>query len=38
MEIITMNIDKQSLNNIKLGVDVNIFNFKKPIRCSKDLN
>jgi hypothetical protein len=38
MEVIAMSIDKQSLNNVKLGVDVNTFNFKKPTRCPIDLN
>ena len=36
MEIITVNNDKQSLNNVKVGKDVKIFNFVNAYGCSID--
>src|ERR1017187_5695485 len=36
MEIITVNNDKQSLNNVKIGKDVRIFNFVNAYGCSID--
>jgi acetyltransferase-like isoleucine patch superfamily enzyme len=36
MEIITVNSDKQSLNNVKVGKDVRIFNFVNAYGCSID--
>lgn len=38
MESITINTDKQSLNNIKVGKDVKIFNFVNAYSCSIDDN
>lgn len=36
MESVTINNDKQSLNNVKLGKDVRIFNFVNAYGCSID--
>ncbi|MFM7814952.1 MAG: acyltransferase [Flavobacteriales bacterium] len=36
METITINTDKQSLNNVKVGKDVRIFNFVNAYGCSID--
>lgn len=36
MEVITVNNDKQSLNNVKVGKDVRIFNFVNAYGCSID--
>ena len=36
MELITVNNDKQSLNNVKVGKDVRIFNFVNAYGCSID--
>lgn len=36
METITVNSDKQSLNNVKVGVNVRIFNFVNAYGCSID--
>jgi acetyltransferase-like isoleucine patch superfamily enzyme len=36
MESITVNNDKQSLNNVKVGKDVRIFNFVNAYGCSID--
>ena len=36
METITINNDKQSLNNIKIGKDVRIFNFVNAYGCTID--
>ncbi len=36
METITINNDKQSLNNVKVGKDVRIFNFVNAYGCSID--
>ena len=36
MEVITVNSDKQSLNNVKVGKDVRIFNFVNAYGCSID--
>src|ERR1043165_1451427 len=36
MEVITINNDKQSLNNVKVGKDVRIFNFVNAYGCSID--
>ena len=36
MEILTLNNDKQSLNNVKIGKDVKIFNFVNAYGCSID--
>jgi acetyltransferase-like isoleucine patch superfamily enzyme len=36
METITVNSDKQSLNNVKVGKDVRIFNFVNAYGCSID--
>lgn len=36
MENITINNDKQSLNNVKIGKDVKIFNFVNAYGCSID--
>ena len=36
MEIITVNNDKQSLNNVKVGQNVRIFNFVNAYGCSID--
>src|SRR4030095_10872691 len=36
METITINSDKQSLNNVKVGQDVRIFNFVNAYGCSID--
>ena len=36
METITINNDKQSLNNVKVGKDVKIFNFVNAYGCSID--
>lgn len=36
MEIVTFNNDKQSLNNVKMGKDVRIFNFVNAYGCSID--
>ena len=36
METITINNDKQSLNNVKIGKDVKIFNFVNAYGCSID--
>jgi acetyltransferase-like isoleucine patch superfamily enzyme len=36
METVTINNDKQSLNNVKLGKDVRIFNFVNAYGCSID--
>lgn len=38
MEAVTINNDKQSLNNVKLGKDVRIFNFVNAYGCSIDDN
>lgn len=38
MESVTINNDKQSLNNVKLGKDVRIFNFVNAYNCSIDDN
>ncbi len=38
MEIVTINNDKQSLNNVKLGENVRIFNFVNAYGCSIDDN
>jgi acetyltransferase-like isoleucine patch superfamily enzyme len=38
METITVNSDKQSLNNIKIGENVKIFNFVNAYGCSIDDN
>ena len=38
MEIITINNDKQSLNNVKVGENVKIFNFVNAYGCSIDDN
>jgi len=38
METITVNNDKQSLNNVKVGVNVKIFNFVNAYGCSIDDN
>ncbi len=38
METVTINNDKQSLNNVKLGKDVRIFNFVNAYGCSIDDN
>src|SRR4051812_8217407 len=36
METLTLNNDKQSLNNVKVGKDVRIFNFVNAYGCSID--
>ena len=36
MELVTINNDKQSLNNVRLGKDVRIFNFVNAYGCSID--
>jgi acetyltransferase-like isoleucine patch superfamily enzyme len=36
METITVNSDKQSLNNVKVGQNVRIFNFVNAYGCSID--
>ncbi len=36
METLTINTDKQSLNNVKVGKDVKIFNFVNAYGCSID--
>lgn len=36
METVTINNDKQSLNNVKLGKDVKIFNFVNAYGCTID--
>ena len=36
MELVTINNEKQSLNNVKLGKDVKIFNFVNAYGCSID--
>ena len=36
MEIVTLSNDKQSLNNVKMGKDVRIFNFVNAYGCSID--
>src|SRR5215216_3604555 len=36
METITINSDRQSLNNVKIGQDVKIFNFVNAYGCSID--
>ncbi len=36
METVTINNDKQSLNNVKIGKDVKIFNFVNAYGCSID--
>ena len=36
MEIVTLTNDKQSLNNVKMGKDVRIFNFVNAYGCSID--
>jgi acetyltransferase-like isoleucine patch superfamily enzyme len=38
MKIVTVNNEKQSLNNVKLGRDVKIFNFVNAYGCSIDNN
>jgi acetyltransferase-like isoleucine patch superfamily enzyme len=38
MEVITINNEKQSLNNVRLGKDVRIFNFVNAYGCSIDDN
>ena len=38
METVTINNDKQSLNNVRLGKDVRIFNFVNAYGCSIDDN
>ncbi len=38
MEAVTVNNDKQSLNNVKVGKDVRIFNFVNAYGCSIDDN
>ena len=38
MEIVTENSDKQSLNNVKLGENVKIYNFVNAYGCSIDDN
>ncbi len=38
METVTINSEKQSLNNVKLGKDVRIFNFVNAYGCSIDDN
>src|SRR6266496_6190294 len=38
METITINNDKQSINNVKIGKDVRIFNFVNAYGCSIDDN
>jgi acetyltransferase-like isoleucine patch superfamily enzyme len=38
MELITIHNDKQSLNNIRIGQDVKIFNFVNAYGCSIDDN
>ena len=38
MEVKTINNEKQSLNNVKLGKDVKIFNFVNAYGCSIDSN
>lgn len=38
MELVTINNDKQSLNNVRLGKDVRIFNFVNAYECSIDDN
>ena len=38
METVTINNEKQSLNNVKLGKDVKIFNFVNAYGCSIDDN
>ena len=38
METVTISNDKQSLNNVKLGKDVRIFNFVNAYNCSIDDN
>ena len=38
MEIVTINNDKQSLNNVKLGENVRIFSFVNAYGCSIDDN
>ncbi|HEX8517525.1 MAG TPA: acyltransferase [Bacteroidia bacterium] len=38
MEAVTTNNEKQSLNNVKLGKDVRIFNFVNAYNCSIDDN
>jgi UDP-2-acetamido-3-amino-2,3-dideoxy-glucuronate N-acetyltransferase len=38
MEIVTINNEKQSLNNVSLGKDVRIFNFVNAYGCSIDDN
>jgi UDP-2-acetamido-3-amino-2,3-dideoxy-glucuronate N-acetyltransferase len=38
MEIVTINNDKQSLNNVKLGKNTRIFNFVNAYGCSIDDN
>ena len=36
MELVTINSEKQSLNNVKVGKDVRIFNFVNAYGCSID--
>jgi len=38
MELVTLNNDKQSLNNVKLGKNTRIFNFVNAYGCSIDDN
>ena len=38
MESVTINNDKQSLNNVRLGKDVRVFNFVNAYGCSIDDN
>ena len=38
MEVVTINNDKQSLNNVRIGKDVRIFNFVNAYQCSIDDN
>ena len=38
MELVTINNDKQSLNNVSLGKDIKIFNFVNAYGCSIDDN
>lgn len=38
MELVTINNDKQSLNNVSIGKDVRIFNFVNAYGCSIDDN
>lgn len=38
METLTVNTDKQSLNNVKVGLNVRIFNFVNAYNCTIDDN